>query len=402
MHKKALLVLAASIISGCAPFETSHRESYQYGENTVFHAIPRSETKTDDNSINNDTMMQTYTPAGVTQYPSYSTNNTYEQDQNTSGQYEIGGVSEDGQSYYPAGVTTEQTPPDESKPYGTTSDAGAATLALAESSEKQEQWGSTIIQLEQAASEGSPKANYLLAKHYTKGDIVIKDEARADAYLQIADQMGYSEATRVLAWNLLLSNQVAQGKTMMEKAAQNDIRAKRDLGMLYLGLYKPDLHDPISGQQYLQQAYRQGDAEAAYQLSKRIGNANSDGSSALSFAAQHGHPKALLAQAENYLRSGNTQLAKESFESSALGGNSDAMYELANNISIGKISTSNKDSEAYVWFAVAQKNGSTLAVEELKALKGVKQINEKKNPGLLDQQIQEKMASIKKWNPNAD
>jgi TPR repeat protein len=405
MHKNVLVILIASIVSGCSsidPFETSHREGYSYGNTSIINTPyqPSTPTQIDTNSINNATMISDQPePLATYDYTSVQGTTT---DQSLSGHYEMGGVSEDGQSYYPAGAPQETITIAPAPLDSVTADHGAASLAQAKASEKQEGWGSMIMLLEQASSEGSAKANYLLAKHYTKGDVVPKDEARADAYLQLADSMGYSEATRVIAWNLLLDSKIDEGKTMMERAAKTSVRAQRDLGLLYLGVYKPDLADPATGHQYLQQSYQNGDAEAAFQLAKQMGPQTAQGNEALRFASQHGHPKALLMQAENALKAGNPLLARESFEASAQGGNVDAMYKLANNINIGKISSSNKELEAYIWFAVAKKSGNELATEELKALAGIKQVLDKKHPGDVDQQIKDKMQSIKRWNPNAD
>jgi TPR repeat protein len=406
MHKKALVIIIAALIGGCSsidPFETSHRESSSYGEMTETQPTPLAPIPADPNSINNDTMIHDqYAPPITEDYTSVQGDSST-QDQTLIGQYDMGGVSEDGQSYYPAGAVQQDATTITPAPLTTASaDLGAASLAQAEASEKQEEWGSMIMLLEQAASEGSAKANYLLAKHYTKGDVIPKDQARADAYLELADNMGYSEATRVMAWNLLLDNQLDKGKQVMERAALTSVRAQRDLGLLYLGTYKPDLNDPGSGQQYLEKAYANGDAEAAYQLAKQLGDSTEKGSEALQFAAQHGHPKALLIQGNNAMKSGNPMLAREKYESSALGGNADAMYQLANAINIGKISSSDKETEAYIWFSLAQNAGNNLAQEELKALAGVKQMNNKKHPGSLDEQIKAKQGSIVRWNPNAD
>ncbi|MFK4132473.1 tetratricopeptide repeat protein [Pseudomonas luteola] len=376
---------------------TSNIETFQYTESNP-GPIPQSgnqaliDTQTE---INNDPSVQGYS----TLVPTHDT------DQSSEQTYEMGGIASDGTSYYPDEALSAEEPV-RTPIFDSATDSGLAKLNEATEAEKNEQWGTMIAALEQSANEGSAKAHYLLAKHYSKGDIVPKDADQSQAHLEVADQMGYAEATRVLAWKSLMSHQkdgqIEQGRQLMEKAALNSLRAKRDFGMLLLGIYKPALGDPDLGTQYLVQAYQGGDAEAAYQLAMHIGPETPEGRKALLAAANEGHPKALLLEAQYSLKSGDTQTARDFLEKSALGGNTDAMYQLANGISVGKLPSSNREQEAYVWFSVAKLRGDRLADDEIKNLAGVKLQSEKMQKGALEALIENKNSLIDQWNPNAE
>jgi TPR repeat protein len=256
--------------------------------------------------------------------------------------------------------------------------------------------------LEQAATLGSLQAHYELARHLMSGDAGEKNPARAIEHLRLADEMGYGQATRVLAW-LYLKGEVApldlvQGEALMEKAATTSVRAKREAGLLYANIYQPHLNNPEKGAAYLEEAYAAGDAEAAYFLfSLRSKSKQSGAAEALDFAAKAGHPKALFLKAQDELATGDRVTAGDLMKRAALTGDAEAMYQYATNVQIGNFPSLESDLEAYVWFSIAASRGHAHAKQELVAIAGVRTMLDHEQPGALDQAVADTSALITPW-----
>ncbi|OEO24375.1 hypothetical protein AX279_17045 [Pseudomonas sp. J237] len=256
--------------------------------------------------------------------------------------------------------------------------------------------------LEQAATLGSLQAHYELARHLMSGDAGEKNPARAIEHLRLADEMGYGQATRVLAWLHLKGEVVpldlAQGQALMEKAATTSVRAKREAGLLYANIYQPNLNDPTKGAAYLEEAYASGDPEAAYFLFGLLSKSSQPSAAeALDFAANAGHPKALFLKAQNELATGDRVTAGDLMKRAALTGDAEAMYQYATNVQIGNFPSLESDLEAYVWYSIAASRGHARAKQELAAIAGVRTILDHEQPGVIDQAVADTSALIAPW-----
>lgn len=397
------LGLAGVILSGCSainPVYVTDRQSYQYSQ--MDEAPPIVEATTPD----------VYVPPMDT---GYSAQDSAQASSEQTGTYYAN--SSDIDTSVIDHDNPVETPPvdqalNDSTYQQTTSiqlTGGQDLLEKALESKKNDEIGSMIMYLEEAAQQGNGQAYYLLAKYYTKGDLVPKNTDLADVYLNQADGLGYAEATRVLAWKNLLGHQTdadyAEGKQMMERAAQTSTRAKRDLGMLYGNFYKPNFNDTSMAQMYLQQAFGEGDAESAYYLHKVLRESRSDdimSENALDYAAQAGQPKALLEIGKAKLSAGEKSGAKDALLRAAETGDAEAMYFYANAVSIGKLPSTDKDREAYLWFKLAADAKYPGAQDEMKALDGIRKQDEKHNAGALKAKIEEQRSALKIWNPNKE
>ncbi|MDU8350410.1 hypothetical protein RYA05_00715 [Pseudomonas syringae pv. actinidiae] len=397
------LGLAAVILSGCSaynPVYVTDRQSYQYsqineGPPIVEASSPDVYVPPVDASYNPQDPALASTEQTGTYYASSSDIDTSAVDHDNP--------IETAPTEQPANDSGYQQTPQ------TQLSGGQDLLDKAIEAKKNQEVGSMIMYLEEAAQQGNGQAYYLLAKYYTKGDLVPKNTDLADVYLNQADSLGYAEATRVLAWKNLLGHQAdanyADGKQMMERAAQTSTRAKRDLGMLYGNFYKPNLNDSGLAQLYLQQAFGEGDAEAAYYLHQILSKTRTDdimSENALDYAAQAGQPKALLEIGKAKLSTGDKAGAKDSLLRAAQTGDAEAMYLYANAVSIGKIPSSDKDRDAYLWFKLAADANYPGAQDEMKALDGIRKQDEKHNAGALKAKIEEQRSSLQIWNPNKE
>jgi hypothetical protein len=256
--------------------------------------------------------------------------------------------------------------------------------------------------LKQAADLGGGSANYQMARHYIQGVDVRQDNALAHTYLVRSDAAGYAEATRVLAWQSLrgsgTAKDIALGKQLFDKASQTSVRAKRESGLLYLGQLQPDLKDPVKGAQLLQMAYQEGDAESAYYYSKSIRNVSeSDARNALLFSGKAGYPKALMEVGKYAMQQGDAEYASACYMKAALAGDSEAMYQYANNVLIGKFKSPNRELVAYTWFSIANDYKQPQARGDLQALDGVRRVYDSRQPGYLAKIKTETKRMISPW-----
>ncbi|MFK4136493.1 tetratricopeptide repeat protein [Pseudomonas luteola] len=259
-----------------------------------------------------------------------------------------------------------------------------------------------IALLEQASELGNASADYELAKHYVKGDYVRQDDKKANFYLVRGDQRGNIEATRVLAWQNLRGSgtpkNIERGKALFDKAAQSSIRAQREAGLLYIGVFQPYLNNPVKGASLLKSAYDQGDAVSAYYYSKAVRKASpQEANAALVFAGKAGYPKALLDVSRSELAKGNMAYASASMLKAAMGGDRDAMYEYANNVLLGRFPSKDREAVAYTWFSIANDYKQPKAAEEMVALEGIKNMYQTKRPGYLTLLKQQSEKMIHPW-----
>lgn len=269
-----------------------------------------------------------------------------------------------------------------------------------------------ISSLVLASEYGSSKAYYDLAKIYATDKLVQRDSALSNEYLSRADKMGNTDATIMLAWNTMYGVRTEkneqQGIDLMKKAAKTDVRAKREMGLMYGNLRHPFLNKESRGLDYLTEAYQDGnDIEAAYYafiLSSKMGK-EKQAEQALKVAAQRGQPKALLAVGRDSLTRGQYMIARDSFLKSALNNDSEAMFELGKGIAEGifpptqTVQGISKEAEAYAWLSESALQKHLQAKEALDKL--TTQItfddNMKAQIGKVTVSIKEQ---IKPWNPN--
>ncbi|MEG0870383.1 MAG: hypothetical protein RSG77_25575, partial [Hafnia sp.] len=192
-----------------------------------------------------------------------------------------------------------------------------------------------------AGDLGSGKGYYQLAKMYTTDQRVAPDHKLAHEYLLQADALGYNDATIMLAWTTMYGIRTEKdedrGIEYMKKAAETDVRAKREMGLMYGNMRLPFLDKESRGLSYLLEASEKGDAEAGYyasQLATRLGKADV-AKSAMQVAADRGQPKAQLSIGREALAKGQYMIARENFLKSALSYDSEAMFELGKGISEG-------------------------------------------------------------------
>jgi TPR repeat protein len=246
--------------------------------------------------------------------------------------------------------------------------------------------------MQQSAFMGNYDALYELARIYQNGIGVPKDMGLAIAYLTTGDGYGHLESTRVLAWNYLLGNGVPQdqnyGVMLFEKAAAGSTRAKREYGMLLANLVKPGLNDSEKGIMLLRQASDAGDPEASFRLSEALsarGQA-SEAETARTLAISRGYQVPSTTQGPILTQLGVTSEVKaEELKSRALAGDTNAIFNYANGLLLGKYPSIEAEFDAYCWFSVAMERGHPKAKGELLAIQGVKTSADAKTPGRLDQ-----------------
>lgn len=233
--------------------------------------------------------------------------------------------------------------------------------------------------LAQAGYSGSPKAFYDLARMYLDGTLP-SDMSQAVSYITMAHDAGYSEATRVLGMLYIRGQGVVvdegYGRKLMEQASKSSPRAAREYGQLLTNQSQPHLNDPELGIHYLQDAANRGDQDAARMLS-----------SALSKAGRPDEAAEVAAQAKALPSSAHPTEADGGVKSRALSGDTSAMFTYAQQVMLRKIPDSSPEFTAYCWLSVAKQFGNHEAANELGLISGVRSLSDKKNPGLLDQCI---------------
>lgn len=261
------------------------------------------------------------------------------------------------------------------------------TLQAAEYAKTQGNKSEMIELYELAASQGSPDAHYELARMLSKGDGLARDVSLANEHLKASAELGSPDALRVQAWKRLRGDDgpadKAEGLEMMERAAQSSVRAQRELGMLYVNVYKPHLDDIERGKTYLRLAYEAGDVEAAYQLGRvLISQAeNIEAIEVLSFAAEGGSTKAY--QVLKSLDPGAANDMHPVQSSSTM--SPEQMYQKANSIMLRKHS-SQEEAQAYALYSLASDQGHQLAAQELKMLDGIKVVRDRTDPNWLERE----------------
>lgn len=268
-----------------------------------------------------------------------------------------------------------------------TPDTGRDALDEAEKVGSTGDTGSMIELLEQSAFRGNMDALYKLAKVYQNGEGVPANPEIAVAYLTTASSQGHAESTRVLAWDYLLgkgvSKDIPYGTSLMEKASASSVRAKREFGLLLNNTYQPGLNDPSRGFALLKEAAATGDAESVKAFNLAL---NKSGSAVASAPRSPGVDK--VASSVHQVADSSESRA-EALKQRAMSGDVEAMYKLGLSYSLGKTPAIDPQFEAYCWYAVAAHHGHAKAQTEVTALAGVKTLSDRKNPGKLDQCIQE-------------
>lgn len=234
--------------------------------------------------------------------------------------------------------------------------------------------------LAQAGYSGSAKGFYDLARMYLDGSLP-KDMDLAVKYVTMAHDAGYAEATRVLGMLYLRGQGVpvdkSYGRSLMEQASKHSIRAAREYGQLLVNQSSPELNDAELGKTYLRDAAGRGDSDAALALSKVLAKEGKpeeakEFSNTAASLAPDAPPKAAAAGG---------------LKERAMRGDSGAAFTYAQQVMLRKIPATDPEFTAYCWLSVAQKMGNAEASKELGLIRGVRSISEKKNPGRLDQCI---------------
>ncbi len=248
--------------------------------------------------------------------------------------------------------------------------------------------------LEIAANGGVAEAHYQLGKHYAQGLITKKDLPKSLEHISQAARQGHHEALRVLGRMYLQGNQVpqdtAQGEALLDLASEQSVRAMRESGLLYLGVYKPDLGNPEKGVSLLERASLAGDVDSMKEL-QRFFERKGDKAAAEEIAA-----KLSLTQtdAANPPAKDEITHAEKSTEERAISGDADAMYELANKFLLKRISSKDSELEAYIWFVLAAEYGNQQAKIEVDALDGARASSERAHPGRYDQMLNDARVRI--------
>lgn len=276
-------------------------------------------------------------------------------------------------------------------------------LRMAYEAQRSGAYPEMIDLFEQAAAQGSVHAHYELARFYLQGKFAPKNPQLAVDHLQQANALGYGQATRVLAWLYLKGEAVPKnieyGTQLMESATVGSVRAKREAGLLFSNIYQPHLNDPAKGRMYLEQAYEAGDAEAAYYMHQILAREGYQQAAqqALNFAASQGFSKALAAEPARPQASQapvDAETRAERIKMAALKGDTDAMYQYANNVLLGRFPSIDKDLEAYAWFSIAAERSEPRAQQELAALDGVRKILDREQPGRVSSYIADIRSAI--------
>ncbi|WP_409286952.1 hypothetical protein [Pseudomonas guariconensis] len=246
--------------------------------------------------------------------------------------------------------------------------------------------------LEQAGAMGSADAFYDLAKVYLTGAGVDKAPDVAVGYLNQAVSLGHVEAIRVLGWLYVMGSAVDKdipyGETLLERAAEQSVRAQREYGMALANLRHPHLNNIERGLDYLRAAAAAGDEEAAtaYATAFSSGPVKPTPSSTGSRGSTQGGAATL----ENSAADGEASL-----EERGRAGDVDAMYQYALNVSLGRIRVQGDPQfTAYCWYSVAAARGYSPALAEVQSLAGVRKLADRSAPGQMDACIAELNSEI--------
>lgn len=259
-----------------------------------------------------------------------------------------------------------------------------------------------------AAQQGNAQAHYELARLYAKGSVGgVPDLKKCNDHLVMAMSLGHAEGTRVLAWQYMrgagVEKNVEKAKALFAKSAEKSVRAQRELGMLYINAYTSyPLNDIQMGMNYLRKATAKNDAESAYYLYLAItksGNPNQESDDAILVAVKQEYPKALYHFAKTAMDKGRYEQAAQIYLKAALLGDTNSMFEYANNLILDRFKVQNKELEAYTWFAIAAERRHPQAIKEMTALHGIRTMYDKNQPGRLDAFIVNTKKLINPWQP---
>ncbi|MFK4132382.1 tetratricopeptide repeat protein [Pseudomonas luteola] len=252
-----------------------------------------------------------------------------------------------------------------------------ALIKQAEEFAKVGEFKEQIKSLQTAEGMGSAQAAYELGKIYSSGSITAMDKQKAFEHFQAAANLGSIEGKITASWLNMYGIGTAvnekAGLDLMKEAAKTDIRAKREMGLMYGDLRLPFLHDEQKGMKYLSEASGQGDANATYYLSvlaTRLGKVDV-AHKALVRAAEMGQPKAALELGREAMQAGEYMKARSLFLTSANAYDSEGMFELGKGQAQGKITTTSNVQgvtptiEAYVWLLGSSGQKHLQAQEEL-------------------------------------
>ena len=253
---------------------------------------------------------------------------------------------------------------------------------------------STMVELmEQSAYMGNDQALYELARIFHNGVGVPKDINRAIGYLTTADGRGHLEATRVLAWDYLQGNGVQAdshyAEQLFQKAAAGSLRAKREYGVLLAGLVQPGFNDLDRGITLLSEASAAGDSEATYRLSQALDRKGdtTGAAKARAEAGSLGVQQLVPDKPKLTVQGVKAEVKAEALKTQALGGDRQAMYDLALGLMLRKYPAIDGEFEAYCWLAVAKDLGHAGAAQELQAIQGVRVATDAVSPGKMDRCI---------------
>lgn len=146
----------------------------------------------------------------------------------------------------------------------------AQYLDSARWNQRREDYDAMVSNLRSAANYASAGAHYELARLHTEGVHLPVSIDQASVHLNAAAALGHAEAQRVLGRMYLRgdfgSPDQSRGLALMREAAESSVRAKRELGMWYLGMFDGLAKDRERGVGLLQDAIALGDEEALKQL----------------------------------------------------------------------------------------------------------------------------------------
>ncbi|XLY90507.1 hypothetical protein ACK8QS_22820 (plasmid) [Ectopseudomonas mendocina] len=233
-----------------------------------------------------------------------------------------------------------------------------------------------LDKLMKSAELGNASASYEMARMLSEGVLLEKDVNMAKVYLEHSAEHGNAEALRVLGWNYLLGEygrvEMELGTDLMRTAARNSVRAQRELGMLYANIYRPHLSDLGEAEHYLSLASYGKDAEATYQLGRLKQSRGDIPGARVQFekARELDHPKAMALVA-----AGQEEVSKMQGR---------AYYRQGMDILVKSRKSSREEARAYALVSLADDLGYYAAGKELQYLGGIKDEQDKKNPGWLD------------------
>jgi len=223
---------------------------------------------------------------------------------------------------------------------------------------------------EEAAARGEPQANTLIARIYTEGLGVQKDDRKAFEYYKRASDMGDIQGTFALGISYAEGRGVKKDRKaaadFFEKAAlTGQAEANYNLGLLFLkGDGKPE--NPIRAFQHIRYAAEKGLAQAQYDLAELYQTGTGTNADALeaarwlSRAAEQGYPEAQYDYAVRLIQGmGLTKdepkipiLMKAAADKGVAGAQNRLAY-----IYFEGIKVKNDPVEAAKWRLIAKKNG---------------------------------------------